>query len=50
MYVKASFKRYKKDGVEYYRMNKVNIKSTVGDGRLKLISKDKEMQYAGEFY
>lgn len=50
MYIKASFKKYEKDGLEYFRMNKVNIKSTVGDGRVKLISKDKEMQYAGKFF
>lgn len=50
MYIKASFKKYEKDGVEYFRMGKVNAKLTVGDGRIKLISEDKEMQYAGKIY
>lgn len=48
MYIRASFKRYKKKGIEYFRMGKVNAKLTVGDGRIQLISKDKEMQYAGK--
>lgn len=49
MYIRANFKKYLKNGVEYYRLGKVNYKSTVGDGTVKLVSKDKEMQYAGKY-
>lgn len=50
MYIRANFKKYLKNGVEYYKMGKINYKSTVGDGHVKLISKDKEMQYAGKYF
>lgn len=50
MFIKATFERYNKNGVEYFRIGKISLKQTVGDGRVKLISDDKEMQYAGKFY
>lgn len=46
-FIKGSLKKYQKDGVEYFRVNKVSAKITVGDGHIKLTSKDPEYQYAG---
>ncbi|KAG5895536.1 hypothetical protein JTB14_010680 [Gonioctena quinquepunctata] len=46
MYIKGSLKKYTKEGVEYFRVNKLNTKITIGDGEVKLTSKDKDMQFA----
>lgn len=48
MYVKGSLKKYLRDGVEYFRVNKINAKITVGDGHIRMDEKNKDMQYAGE--
>nr|XP_023014639.1 circadian clock-controlled protein-like [Leptinotarsa decemlineata] len=48
MFVKGSLKTYTKNGVEYFKTNKLDTKITIGDGEIKLTSKTKEMQYAAD--
>ncbi|KAJ8920773.1 hypothetical protein NQ315_004914, partial [Exocentrus adspersus] len=44
MHVKGSLKKYKRDGEEYFKVNKVDSKITVGDGRIQLTAEDPDRQ------
>ncbi|XP_056647763.1 uncharacterized protein LOC130452479 [Diorhabda sublineata] len=46
--IKGSLKMYTKDGVDYFKVNKLALKVRIGDGYVKLTSKDKELQYAAD--
>lgn len=48
MYIKGNLKKYKKDGEEYFKVNKIDTKITVGDGSIKLTSKDAAHQFEGK--
>ncbi|XP_019867007.2 uncharacterized protein LOC109595997 [Aethina tumida] len=50
LYVKGSVRRYQKDGKgeEYFRVGKLNTKITVGDGHIKLVAKNPELQFGAD--
>lgn len=48
MYIKGSLKKYKKDGEEYFKVNKMDAKMTVGDGHIRLTAENPEQQFEGE--
>ncbi|CAH1163964.1 unnamed protein product [Phaedon cochleariae] len=48
MFVKGSLKTYKRKGVDYFKVNKLNAKITIGGGHVQLTSSDKEYQYAAD--
>ncbi|XP_060517814.1 uncharacterized protein LOC132696795 [Cylas formicarius] len=48
IHVKGSLETYQKDGVDYFRVQKLNSKITVGDGYIKLISKNPDLQLGAD--
>ncbi|KAJ8953215.1 hypothetical protein NQ314_007380 [Rhamnusium bicolor] len=48
MYIRGSVKKYKRDGEEYLKTNKLYTKITVGDGHIKLTEKDQDLQFGGK--
>jgi len=46
--MKAKFRRYVKDGEEYFRVDKFDVKSTVGNGLIKIISKNPQLQFSAD--
>ena len=42
-------KRVQRDGEEYFQIDKMSLKSRVGDGVIKLTAKDPEYQFAGVY-
>ncbi|CAG9834880.1 unnamed protein product [Diabrotica balteata] len=46
--MKGDLKTYLKDGEEYFKTNKLYLKARIGNGWVKLTSKQKEFQYAAD--
>ncbi|KAF5285656.1 hypothetical protein FQR65_LT13086 [Abscondita terminalis] len=47
-HIKGSVKKVIKDGVEYFALDKFKVKSRIGDGYVKLISKNPNDQFAAD--
>ncbi|KAL3282191.1 hypothetical protein HHI36_005385 [Cryptolaemus montrouzieri] len=48
MVVKCTKKTYERDGETYLRIDKMSVKGQVGDGWVKMTSKNPEMQFAAD--
>ncbi|XP_025834588.1 uncharacterized protein LOC108734132 [Agrilus planipennis] len=46
--LRGSLKPFEKDGVQYFSVDKISVKSRVGNGIVKLISKDPRNQFAAD--
>lgn len=49
IYAKGNVKLEDKDGVQYFKIDKFQMKIRVGDGWMKLTSKNPDYQFAGEY-
>lgn len=47
MYMRAQFKKYKQADVEYFTVDKFDTKFRVGDGVIKIIAKNPDLQFTG---
>ncbi|KAJ3654888.1 hypothetical protein Zmor_014041 [Zophobas morio] len=48
LYVRGNLKTVDKNGVKYFRVDKFSMKIRVGDGRVKLISENPELQFGAD--
>ncbi|XP_017780270.1 PREDICTED: uncharacterized protein LOC108565358 [Nicrophorus vespilloides] len=48
MYMRAQFKRFEKDGIEFFAIDKFDTKFRVGDGVIKIVSKNPQLQFSAD--
>ncbi|RZC39115.1 circadian clock-controlled protein [Asbolus verrucosus] len=48
IYGKGSIKTVDRDGVQYFKVDKISLKSVVGDGQIKLTAENPELQFSAD--